>query len=84
MPRKKEATFEENLEKLGEIVSLLESGEASLNDIMKNYAAGVELSQKCMEELSRVEKEMDILISLGVEGTITNRPDMCLRKLNRV
>ena len=29
---------------------------------MKNYAAGVELSQKCMEELSRVEKEMDILI----------------------
>ena len=41
MPRKKEATFEENLEKLGEIVSLLE---------------------KCMEELSRVEKEMDILI----------------------
>lgn len=62
MPRKKEATFEENLEKLGEIVSLLESGEASLNDIMKNYAVGVELSQKCMEELSRVEKEMDILI----------------------
>ena len=62
MPRKKEATFEENLEKLGEIVSLLESGEASLNDIMKNYAAGVELSQKCMEELSRAEKEMDILI----------------------
>ena len=62
MPRKKEATFEENLEKLGEIVSLLESGEASLNDIMKNYAAGVELSQKCMEERSRVEKEMDILI----------------------
>lgn len=62
MPRKKEATFEENLEKLGEIVSLLESGEASLNDIMKNYAAGMELSQKCMEELSRAEKEMDILI----------------------
>ena len=62
MPRKKEATFEENLEKLGEIVSLLESGEASLNDIMKNYAAGVELSPKCMEALSRVEKEMDILI----------------------
>lgn len=62
MPRKKEATFEENLEKLGEIVSLLESGEASLNDIMKNYATGMEISQKCMEELSRVEKEMDILI----------------------
>ena len=29
------------------------------------------------------EAEMDRLISLGVEGTITNRPDMCLRTLNR-
>ena len=29
------------------------------------------------------EAEMDRLISLGVEGTITNRPDMCLRKLMR-
>lgn len=61
MPRKK-ASFEENIEQLEKIVQLLENGDASLDDIMKNYSAGMELSKKCMEELTRVEKEMDILI----------------------
>ena len=62
MPRKKEATFEENLGRLEDIVEQMESGEASLADLMKNYSEGVELSKKCMSALAIAEKTMDLLV----------------------
>ena len=65
MPRKKEAGFEEKLSQLEDIVSTLEQGNISLEDIMKNYSNGMELSKKCLEELQRAEKEMDVLIKLN-------------------
>ena len=65
MPRKKEAGFEEKLSQLDDIVSTLEQGNISLEDIMKNYSNGMELSRKCLEELQRAEKEMDVLIKLN-------------------
>ena len=65
MPRKKEAGFEEKLSQLEDIVSTLEQGNISLEDIMKNYGNGMELSRKCLEELQRAEKEMDVLIKLN-------------------
>lgn len=65
MPRKKEAGFEEKLSQLEDIVSTLEQGNISLEDIMKNYSNGMELSRKCLEELQRAEKEMDVLIKLN-------------------
>ncbi|MDD6217766.1 MAG: exodeoxyribonuclease VII small subunit [Selenomonadaceae bacterium] len=65
MPRKKEAGFEEKLSQLEDIVSTLEQGNISLEDIMKNYSNGMEISRKCLEELQRAEKEMDVLIKLN-------------------
>ena len=65
MPRKKEAGFEEKLSQLEDIVSTLEQGNISLEDIMKNYSNGMVLSRKCLEELQRAEKEMDVLIKLN-------------------
>ena len=65
MPRKKEVGFEEKLSQLEDIVSTLEQGNISLEDIMKNYSNGMELSRKCLEELQRAEKEMDVLIKLN-------------------
>lgn len=65
MPRKKEAGFEEKLSQLEDIVSTLEQGNISLEDIMKNYSNGMELSRKCLEELQKAEKEMDVLIKLN-------------------
>lgn len=62
MPRKKEASFEENLERLEAIVEQMESGEASLADLMRNYSEGVALSKKCMSALEIAEKTMDLLV----------------------
>ena len=63
MPRKKEASFEENLANLEQIVDKLESGEASLKDVIDNYTLGMELSRKCLAELQAVEDKMDLILS---------------------
>ena len=63
MPRKKEASFEENLAELEQIVDKLESGEASLKDVIDNYTLGMELSRKCLAELKSVEDRMNVILS---------------------
>lgn len=65
MPRKKEPSFEENLAQLEKVVELLEYGDASLDDIMKHYANGMDLSKKCMEAIKRAEKEIDVVLSVN-------------------
>lgn len=62
MPRKKEISFEEALQRLEEIVEKMENGDASLQELMANYSEGVELSQNCIKALERAEKTMDLLI----------------------
>ena len=62
MPRKKEMSFESALERLEEIVESMESGEASLSDLLQKYSEGVELSKFCMAALDRTEQAMDLLI----------------------
>ena len=65
MATKKEASFEESLAELEEIVNRMETGEPSLADLMDNYSRGIRLSQKCMKALERAEKTMDLLIREG-------------------
>ncbi len=62
MPRKKEPSFEENLERLEQIVAAMESGDMNLADLMKNYSEGVNLSKKCMDILNRAEQTVDLLV----------------------
>lgn len=62
MPRKKEISFEEALQRLEEIVEKMENGDASLQELMANYSEGVELSQNCIKALERAEKTMNLLI----------------------
>ena len=62
MPRKKELSFEESLEKLEQIVSAMESGDSSLQDLMANYAEGVQLGSNCLKVLEQAEKTMDVMV----------------------
>lgn len=62
MPKKKEPTFEDALERLEEITAHMENGEASLAELMKSYSEGIELSKFCMAALDRAEKTMDFLV----------------------
>ena len=51
MSEKIEMTYEQAVSELEEIISKLESGEASLDDSIALYSRGMELSKFCKEKL---------------------------------
>lgn len=54
--------FEENMENLEKIVQELESGELNLDESIKKFEEGVNLSKKCNDILEEAEKKITILI----------------------
>ena len=62
MPRKKELSFEESLDKLEAIVKEMEGGDLTLKDLMSHYSEGVGLAKNCMGALERAEQTMDLLV----------------------
>ena len=62
MPRKKELSFEESLEKLEAIVKEMEGGDLTLKDLMSHYSEGVGHAKNCMGALERAEQTMDLLV----------------------
>ena len=52
----KNRTFEENLMELEKIVRSLEDKNISLEDAVKNYTLGLELSKKCYDILNSNEQ----------------------------
>ena len=65
----KELSFEECLKELEEIVARLESKDISLDDAVKYYQKGLELSKRCYEIFNQTQE----IIVKKVEGSkITN------------
>jgi exodeoxyribonuclease VII small subunit len=56
------ATFEESLKKLDEIVGALEGGNLPLEDSIKLFEEGVQLSAVCKQELETAEGKVQMLI----------------------
>ena len=54
--------FEKAMERLEQIVSDLESGKLSLDDSIKVFEEGVELSKKCYAKLAEAELKVKQLI----------------------
>lgn len=55
MTKKKDQKFEQLLLRLEEISSLLESDDVGLEDSIKLYEEGIELSRKCYNILEKAE-----------------------------
>ena len=51
-------TFEENMSRLEEIVSLLERGDATLGDSMALFEEGTKLVNACRKELDAAEQKV--------------------------
>ena len=54
----KERTFENAMDRLQEIVSLLETGKADLDDELKLYEEGVALIRYCSDKLNQAEQKI--------------------------
>lgn len=63
----KELSFEHKMDRLQEIVSLLEQGSISLADSVKLYKEGLDLTTKCKEELEKARHEVKILQNGNLE-----------------
>jgi len=61
MPEAQEPTLEKSLERLEEIVRLLEEGEADLEKSIELYAEGRRLGKACLERLERLETRIQLL-----------------------
>ena len=68
----KELSFEDKMNKLQEIVDLLEQGKITLAESVKLYKEGLELTQKCKEELEKAKHEVKILLNDTLEDFESN------------
>ncbi len=57
----KKKTFEASLKRLEEIVELMEQGEVDLEQSVKLYKEGVDISVFCASKLTEAEQEISIL-----------------------
>ncbi len=56
-----EIKFEEALKKLEKLVDELEGGDLSLDEALKKYQEGIELSRACAQRLDNAKKKIDTL-----------------------
>ncbi len=56
-----EIKFEEALKKVEKIVEDLEKGDISLDEALKKYQEGIELSRVCSQRLESARKKIEIL-----------------------
>ena len=68
MPEK-QLNFEASLARLEEILRALESGDASLDEMLKLYEEGVKLASQCASELEVAKRKIQIL-QQGKDGEI--------------
>jgi exodeoxyribonuclease VII small subunit len=55
-------TFEQSLKQLEQLVAELESGELSLEQAMKKFEEGMELSRFCAQKLEETERRITLLM----------------------
>ncbi len=65
--------FEESLKKLEKIVSRLEKGDIPLEESLRLFEEGVQLSRFCNEKLDEAERRVEILLR-NEEGVLKPQP----------
>ncbi|HEB58166.1 MAG TPA: exodeoxyribonuclease VII small subunit [Gammaproteobacteria bacterium] len=72
-PRKsaEEPDFETALAELEQLVERMEKGELSLEDSLRDFERGVELTRLCQQALKAAEQKIQILSKDGGEGELT-------------
>ena len=66
----KQPGFEKSLERLETIVREMESGELSLEKMMKHFEEGMGLVGICSTKLNEVERKIELLVKKGEKTTL--------------
>ncbi|MFT6551972.1 MAG: exodeoxyribonuclease VII small subunit [Zhongshania marina] len=62
MPKAKTVNFETSLSELEKLVQSMESGELSLEDSLKAFESGMQLSRDCQQALADAEQKVRLLM----------------------
>ncbi|MCI9241799.1 MAG: exodeoxyribonuclease VII small subunit [Lawsonibacter sp.] len=73
MAAKKKLNFEGSMARLEEIVSLLERGDAPLEQAMGLFEEGAKLLRECTKQLDEAEQKVNLLTA-GKDGEIVEDP----------
>ena len=75
VPAKKSAMpdFEKSLDELEKLVQTMESGELSLEDSLKAFERGINLTRNCQSALETAEQKMQVLME-DEDGELVNQP----------
>jgi exodeoxyribonuclease VII small subunit len=69
---KKTPDFEKSLEQLEALVHSLEDGELSLEESLKTFEKGINLTRTCQTALKEAEQKVQILIERDGESHLEN------------
>jgi exodeoxyribonuclease VII small subunit len=69
----KKPDFERSLARLEEVVRRLENANLSLDEAMKLFEEGVELSRECQKQLEQAEGRVEVLLKKA-DGKIAAEP----------
>ncbi len=73
MPRKSSTlNFEAALEELETLVERMEHGELSLEESLKAFERGIQLTRRCQKSLDEAEQKVEILTQ--AQGVLEPRP----------
>jgi exodeoxyribonuclease VII small subunit len=78
-----EPNFEKSLERLEEIVHLLEEGKLGLGESLARYEEGVKLLRQSYELLERAERRIELLTGVDAEGNPISEPFDCTATINK-
>ena len=73
MAAKKKLNFEGSMARLEEILSLLERGDAPLDQAMALFEEGAKLLRECTRQLDEAEQRVTLLTA-GKDGEIVEEP----------
>ena len=71
----KAVNFEASLEELEALVERMEQGESSLEDSLKDFERGIELTRHCQAALAAAEQKVQILLDKNAEPTAFEAED---------
>jgi exodeoxyribonuclease VII small subunit len=74
--------YEDNLARLRLVVEQLERGSLSLDDSLKLFEEGMELSRLCDGQLATVEERVKVLVSGQQPPELSTRKDIDLEIIN--
>lgn len=73
MAAKKKMNFEDSMARLEEIVSLLDRGEAPLEQAMALFEEGAKLLRECTRQLDEAEQKVSLLTA-GKDNMVLEEP----------